>query len=73
VCDVLQLSRRIARKGAGWFRSATYHLRRACDGSAPNGLGYCTTPRRSSGWFASESFEFRNQMLECFEIANCCH
>ena len=50
------------------FRSATYHLRRAYDASAPKGRGYCTTPRRSGGRLSSQPFEFRNQMLECFEI-----
>ena len=60
-------------RGRDRFWSTTYHLRRACDVSAPNGRGYCMTPRGSSGWLASQSFEFRNQMLECFEIADCCH
>jgi len=60
-------------RGRDRFRSATYHLRRASDASAPKGRGYCTTPGRSGGWLASQSFEFRNQMLECFEIADCCH
>ena len=32
------------------------------------GREYCTTPRRSGGWLPSQSFEFRNQMLECVEI-----
>ena len=50
------------------FRSATYHLRRACESSAPKGAGYCTTPRRSGGWLPGQSFEFRDQMLECVEI-----
>ena len=55
------------------FRSATYHLRRACEASAPKGPGYCTTPRRSGGWLPSQSFEFRDQMLECVEILDCRH
>jgi len=54
--------------GRGRFPNATYHLRRACDAFVPEGRGYCTTPRRSGGWLASKSFEFRNQMLECVEI-----
>ncbi len=75
MCDVLQLSRQTARReGAETvFQSTTYHLRRACDASAPKGRGYSTTPRRSGGWLPGQSFEFRNQMLECFEIADCCH
>ena len=60
-------------RGRDRFRGATHHLRRAYDASAPKGRGYCTTPRRSGGWFPSQSFEFRYQMLECFEIADCCH
>ena len=59
--------------GRGRFPNATYHLRRACDAFVPEGRGYCTTPRRSGGWLPSQSFEFRNQMLKCFEIADCCH
>jgi len=55
-------------RGRDRFRSATYHLRRAYDASAPKGRGYCTTPRRSGGRLSSQPFEFRNQMLECFEI-----
>jgi hypothetical protein len=55
-------------RGRGRFRSATYHLRRACDASALKGRGDCTTPRRSGGRLPSQSFEFRNQMLECVEI-----
>ena len=55
-------------RGRDIFRSATYHLRRAYDASAPKGRGYCTTPRRSGGWLPSQSFEFRDQMLECVEI-----
>ena len=43
------------------------------DASAPRGRRYCTTPRRSGGRLPGQPFEFRNQMLECFEIADCCH
>ena len=60
-------------RGRDKFRNETNHLRRPCDASAPKGRGYSTTPRRSGGWLPSQSFEFRNQMLECFEIADCCH
>jgi hypothetical protein len=58
--------------GRDRFRSATYHLRSEWDASTQRG-GCCTIPRRSGGWLPSQSFEFRNQMLECFEIADCCH
>jgi len=60
-------------RGRGRFQSATHHPRRACDASAPKGRGYRMTPRCSGGWLSSQSFKFRNQMLEGFEIADCCH
>jgi hypothetical protein len=56
------------RRGRDKFRNETNHLRRPCDASAPKGRGYFTTPRRSGGWLPSQSFEFRNQMLQCVEI-----
>ena len=70
MCDLFAVIEADSPPGRGRdrLRSATYLLRRACDAPVPNGRGYCTTPRRSSGWLASQSFEFRNQMLECFEI-----
>ncbi len=65
--------RQPAEMGPRQVRGATYHLRLACDTSAPKGRGYRTTLRRSGGRLPGQSFEFRNQMLECFEIADCCH
>jgi hypothetical protein len=60
-------------RGRDGFRSATFHVRRACDACSPKGREYCTTPRRSGGRLPSQSFEFRNQVLECFEIVDCRH
>jgi hypothetical protein len=70
VCDLFAVIEADSPLGRGRdrFRSATHLLRRACGAPVPNGRGYCTTPSRSSRWLASQSFEFRNQMLECFEI-----
>ncbi len=70
MCDVFAVIEADSPPGRGRdrFRSATHHLRHACDASAPKGWGYCMTPRRSGGRLPSQSFEFRNEILECFEI-----
>jgi len=55
-------------RGRDKFRNETNHLHHACHVSAARGWRYFTTPRPSSGRLPGQSFEFRNQMLECVEI-----
>jgi hypothetical protein len=56
------------RTGRDKYRSATAHQH--CDnyGSAVSWQRCCSTPRWSRGRLPGQSFEFRNQMLECVEI-----
>jgi hypothetical protein len=56
------------RTGRDRFRNAAHRLHRACHASAAGGRRDFKTPRRSGGRLPGQSFEFRNQMLECFEI-----
>src|SRR5580658_2487028 len=60
VCDVLQISRQTARWEEAETGSGARRIICAVrvTPSRRKGDGYCTTPRRSGGWLASQSFEF---------------
>ncbi len=59
--------------GQDKFRNATNHLHCACHASGATGRLCFKTLQQSGGRLPSQSFEFRNEMLECFEIADCRH
>jgi hypothetical protein len=60
-------------RGRGRFRNAANRPHRACHAFAARGWKCCTSPRRSGGGLPSQSFKFRNQMLERLEILDCRH
>jgi len=60
-------------RGRDKCRNATGHLQ--CDNYdfVVSWQRCCSTTRQSRGRLPGQSFKLRNQMLECFEIADCCH